>query len=326
MLIATKVPHYTCTSIDDFERIFNEQRKRLNTDYVDFYLMHMITSIESWERCVELGVPEWLAQKQAAGQIRRVGFSYHGGREDFPRIVDAYDWDIAQIQLNYLDAGSQAGLDGLFYAAARGLGVVIMEPLRGGKLANNLPPGAKRVFQQANAARAAAGKPELSFAQWGFQWLFDLPEVMCVLSGMNSTEQIEENCAIAESALPHSLGAEDDAAYDAAIAEIRAVDKVPCTGCGYCMPCVKGIDIPTCFRNYNQRFAEGWISGFSAHIMTVGLAAEPKSASLCIKCGKCAKRCPQHIDIPTEMERVAKMYEGPIYRGVQRFKGLYWKS
>ena len=326
MLIATKVPHYTCTSIDDFERIFNEQLARLNTDYVDFYLMHMLTSLESWERCVKIGVPEWIAQKKESGQIRHFGFSYHGGREDFIKIIDAYDWDIAQIQLNYLDAGSQAGLDGLFYAAARGIGIIIMEPLRGGKLANNLPPGAKHVFQQANKARAQAGKQELSFAQWGLQWLFDLPEVTCVLSGMNSIEQIEENCFIAESTLPHSLSATDDAAYDAAITEIRAVEKIPCTGCGYCMPCAKGIDIPTCFRNYNLRYSEGWMSGFKTHMMTVALAAEPKSASNCIKCVKCAKRCPQYIDIPTEMENVAKMYEGIIYRGVQRFKGLYWKS
>lgn len=326
MLIATKVPHYTCKSAGDFERIFNEQLKRLNTDYVDFYLMHMLTSLDSWNRCVSLGVEDWIAQKKASGQIRHIGFSYHGGREDFPKIIDAYDWDFCQIQLNYLDAGSQAGLDGLFYAAEHGLGVIIMEPLRGGKLANDLPAGAQRVFKKANEARAQAGKPALSCAQWGLQWLFDLPEVTCVLSGMNSIEQVEENCAVADAALPHSLSPEEDAAYDAAIDEIRAVEKVPCTGCGYCMPCAKGIDIPTCFRNYNLRFSEGWYSGFSTHIMTTALTADPKSASLCIKCGKCAKHCPQHIDIPSEMENVAKALEGPIYRLVKRFKGAYWRS
>ena len=326
MLIATKMPHYTCKSLADFDRIFDEELKRLQTDYVDYYLMHMLTSFDSWQRCVDLGVVDWIAGKKASGQIRRIGFSYHGGREDFPRIVDAYPWEFCQIQLNYLDAGSQAGLDGLHYAAQEGLPVIIMEPLRGGRLAGQLPNGAKQVFQQANKQRVAEGLPELSLAQWAFRWLYDLPQVTCVLSGMNDVAQVKENCAFADMAHPGMLTDQEKAVYEQAIQQIRAVEKVPCTGCGYCLPCPKGIDIPTCFRSYNTRATEGWFAAFWGYVQSTALSAKPHHAGLCVRCGKCAAHCPQHIDIPAEMEQVSKALEGPLYHLVRKFKGVYWKD
>ena len=326
MLIASKMPHYMCKSLDDFDRIFNEELKRLQTDHIDYYLMHMITSFESWKRCIDLGVLDWIDKKKNEGAIRRIGFSYHGGREDFPRIVDSYQWEFCQIQLNYLDAGSQAGLDGLFYAAQCGLPVIIMEPLRGGRLANDLPEDAKKVFQQENNQRIANGLEPYSMASWALRWLYDLPEVTCVLSGMNEMSQIVENCKLANDAQPNSLSVEEHATYDKAIAAIRVKEKIPCTGCGYCMPCPKGIDIPTCFRAYNTKYGEGWMAGTMSYIQNTALVQEPKNAGLCIKCGKCAKHCPQHIDIPHCMDDVRSAMEGPLYKFIKCFKGLVWKA
>lgn len=326
MLIASKMPHYMCKSLADFDRIFQDELKRLQTDYIDYYLMHMITSYDAWQRCIDLGVIDWIRQKKESGAIKRIGFSYHGGREDFPRIVDSFDWEFCQIQLNYLDAGSQAGLDGLFYAASKGLPVIIMEPLRGGRLANDLPDGAKRAFKEANEKRVAAGLEPYSMASWALRWLYDLPEVTCVLSGMNEMVQIVENCKLAGEAQANSLTQDEHAVYDKAIAAIREKEKIPCTGCGYCMPCPKGIDIPTCFRAYNTKFGEGWMAGTMSYIQNTALVQEPKNAGLCIKCGKCAKHCPQHIDIPSQMSAVEKAMEGPLYKLIKRFKGLVWKA
>ena len=322
MLIATKMPHYTCKTIDDYERIFNEQLERLKTDYIDYYLIHMLTSIDSWNRCVSMGVPEWIEQKKREGKIRRIGFSYHGGREDFKRICDAYDWEFTQIQLNYLDAGAQAGTEGLLYAASRGLPVIIMEPLRGGRLASGLAPAAKQVFEQYDILHDT----HTSLAAWGLQWLFNLPEVTCVLSGMNDIAQVEENCALASTVEAGSLSEDVLDVYECAIEEIRKTEKVGCTGCGYCLPCPMGIDIPTCFRCYNTRASEGWFPAMWGYIQSTALTAKPKNAGLCIGCGKCAKHCPQHIDIPTEMKNAAKALENPIFKLVKRFKGVYWKS
>ncbi len=326
MLIASKMPHYRCKSLADLDHIFEEELKRLQTNFIDYYLMHMLTGLESWQRCVSLGIPLWIERKKQEGAIRHIGFSYHGGREDFPRIIDSYAWDFCQIQLNYLDAGSQAGLDGLFYAAAKGLPVIIMEPLRGGKLATKLPEEARRVFETANKQRVNQGLEPYSGASWALRWLYDLPEVTCVLSGMNERAQIEENCTVAAQAQPNQLSAEEHQVYDRVIAAIRAKEKVPCTGCGYCMPCPQGIDIPTCFQAYNTKFAEGWLAGMLSYIQTTALTKEPKNAGICIKCGKCALHCPQQIAIPSEMEEVKKALEGPLYQLITRAKALVWKA
>ncbi|MCH3943375.1 MAG: aldo/keto reductase [Atopobiaceae bacterium] len=317
MLVATKLPHYQCASSADFDRIFDEELARLQTDHVDFYLMHMITSLTSWQRVREMGVEDWIARQRASGRIRHVGFSFHGGIADFKQVVDAYPWEFCQIQLNYLDAHAQAGLEGLRYAARRGLPVIIMEPLRGGRLAVGLPEGARRAF--------AAVDPNLSPAGWGLQWLFDQPEVTCVLSGMNEVSQVDENCDLASRVAAGSLSAEQLAAYDAAIEAIRAVERVGCTGCGYCMPCPHGVDIPSCFRAWNAAASDGWVRGFSDYVMTTSLKAQPANAGKCVGCGRCARRCPQHIAIPQELARVRRGFEGVPYAAVMRFKGLKFK-
>lgn len=317
VFVATKLPHYQCKGTADFDRIFEEQLKRLHTDHIDFYLMHMLTSLTSWQRIVDLGIVEWIAKRKAAGQIRHIGFSFHGSRDDFKRIVDAYDWEFCQIQLNYLDAHAQAGLDGLHYAAAAGFPVIIMEPLRGGHLATQLPPAAQSVFRQAD--------PSLTSADWGLQWLFDLPEVTCVLSGMNSLDQVKANCALADRVGANSLSDETKAVYERAIAQIKRTEKVSCTGCGYCMPCPHGVDIPTCFRCYNMRSAEGYLTGMKEYIMCTSMKAQPSNAGRCIGCGLCLKKCPQGIQIPDVMKQVQDSLEGLPYRIAVKASGTRFK-
>ena len=317
VVLATKVPHYMCKKADDFERIFQEQLTRLQTDHVDYYLMHMLTSLTSWERAVELGAVDFVERHKADGSIRAIGFSFHGGVGEFKRVLDAYPWEFCQIQLNYLDAHSQAGLEGLQYAAAKGIPVIIMEPLRGGRLADKLPSAAKRICDEA--------QPKQSPASWGFSWLYDLPDVTCVLSGMNEIAQVQENAAVADAVTAGSLTDAQRSVYDHVVAAIARDEKVPCTGCGYCMPCPQGVDIPTCFRAYNIKASEGWFEGLKTYIMTTSLREHPTNASRCIKCGKCERHCPQSIAIREELQNVTKALEGPAYKIVAKFKGVAFK-
>ena len=216
--IATKLPQYLVRGAGDLERYFTEELRRLRTDHVDFYLMHMLTDVESWHKLEAAGVRRWLADKKAAGQIRQVGFSFHGGTEMFTRLLDCYDWDFCQIQYNYVDEHSQAGRAGLQAAAARGLPVIIMEPLRGGKLVNLLPEEARRLF---------AGSPRpWTPAEWALRWLWDQPEVTCVLSGMNSLEMVEENCRIADSTRPGQMTREDFALLEEEIGRASCRERV----------------------------------------------------------------------------------------------------
>ena len=183
--IATKLPHYLMNSMEAIEKCFQEELSRLRTDYIDYYLMHMLNDIKTWEKLVDMGILEWIKAKKESGEIRQIGFSYHGNTESFCQVVDAYDWDFCQIQYNYLDEHAQAGRKGLYHAAAKGIPVIIMEPLRGGKLVNNLPEKAKELF--------AEHPKKYSPAEWAFRWLWNQPEVTCVLSGMNSMEMLQEN-------------------------------------------------------------------------------------------------------------------------------------
>ena len=230
--IATKLPQYLVRGKGDFERYFSEELRRLRTDHVDFYLMHMLTDVESWHKLEAAGVREWLDAKRAAGQIGQVGFSFHGNTEMFKKLLEVYPWNFCQIQYNYLDEHSQAGRAGLEAAAAKGLPVIIMEPLRGGKLVNLLPPEAKRLFAESPRGWTPA--------EWALRWLWDQPAVTCVLSGMNDLEMIEENCRIADEVQPGALTQEDFALLERVKTAIQQRVKAPCTGCGYCIPCPKG--------------------------------------------------------------------------------------
>ena len=287
--IATKLPQYMVKNPAAIDKYFDEELKRLRTDYVDYYLMHMLTDFASWENLKKNGIEDWIQRKKEQGAVRQVGFSFHGNTEMFLKILNDYDWDFCQIQYNYLDENIQAGRKGLQAAATKGIPVIIMEPLRGGKLVNMLPAEAKKLIETHNKKRTAA--------EWALRWLWDQPEVTCVLSGMNSLEMVEENCRIASEV---QAGEFDDADFEM-IAGIKAAiektTKVGCTGCGYCMPCPKGVDIPATFRCYNEMYTEGKSGGRFEYAQVVGLRKESSFADQCVQCGKCEQHCPQHLEI-----------------------------
>ena len=304
--IATKLPHYRVKRPEDFDAFFGEELRRLRTDYVDYYLMHMLNDAASWQRLCELGVKEWIAAKKASGQIRNIGFSFHGGTGQFRALVDAWDWDFCQIQFNYMDEHSQAGIDGLNHAHEKGLPVIIMEPLRGGRLAGGLPQAARREFE--------AAEPRRTPADWGLRWIWDHPQVTVVLSGMNDVAQVGENCRIASESLPGQLTAEELALYGRVLKAIHASMKVGCTGCGYCQPCPKGVDIPTCFAAYNVSYADGLAAGMKEYLMCTTLRKVRSNAGLCVKCGSCERHCPQHLPIREKLDEVRRRLENPVYR------------
>lgn len=287
--IATKLPQYLVKTSGAIDRFFDEELRRLQTDHIDYYLMHMMTDVAQWENLKRLGIEDWIARKKEAGAIRQIGFSYHGGTEGFLKILDAYDWDFCQIQYNYLDEHAQAGRRGLMAAAEKGIPVIIMEPLRGGKLVDLLPEKARELVAQNGHGWSAA--------ELAFRWLWDQPQVTCVLSGMNSIEMVEENCRVASEVTTESFATEDFALIDAIRDAINERVKVGCTGCGYCMPCPKGVDIPALFRCWNEMYTEGKSSGRREYWQTVSLRKEKAFARQCVKCGKCESHCPQAIPI-----------------------------
>lgn len=304
--IATKLPHYLIKKADSIEKYFTEQLKRLRTDHVDYYLMHMLTDVKTWDRLKTLGILEWIENKKKSGAIRQVGFSYHGNSEMFCELVDAYDWDFCQIQYNYLDEHSQAGRKGLHYAASKGLPVVIMEPLRGGKLVGLLPEEAKKLFEEYTVKRSPA--------EWAFRWLWNQPEVTCVLSGMNSMEMVKENVRTASEAGVGEFGEAEEQLLKSVVDAINSKVKVGCTGCRYCMPCPKNVDIPGTFAAYNRRYTDGRRAAMLEYFMCTALRKDSSSASNCIECGKCETHCPQHIEIRKELKNARKELEGPLYK------------
>jgi len=314
--IATKLPHYLIRSIGTLEKLFNEQLRRLRTDHIDYYLMHMLTDTATWQRLVDMGIIQWLKEKQASGQIRQVGFSYHGNSDMFCSLVDAYDWDFTQIQYNYMDENSQAGRKGLNYAASRGIPVIIMEPLRGGKLVSHLPEDAKKIFAEYPVKHTPA--------QWAFKWLWNQPEVTCVLSGMNTMEMVKDNVNTASQTAAGELGPDEEAMLQQVVAAINSRMKVGCTGCGYCMPCPSGVDIPGTFAAYNRRYAEGKYWGFYDYMMCTAARKNSTAASKCTGCGKCEKHCPQGIEIREELKNAKKEFEGPLYKVIQKIFRIFY--
>lgn len=309
--IATKLPHYLIKSVESMEKCFQEQLKRLQTDYIDYYLMHMLTDVETWDKLKDLGILEWLEDKKKSGAIRQVGFSYHGNSDMFCKLIDAYDWDFTQIQYNYMDENSQAGRKGLHYAAAKGIPVVIMEPLRGGRLVNKLPSDAVKIFEEYPVKRTPV--------QWALRWLWNQPEVTCVLSGMNSVEMVEDNVETASTVEIGELKEPEEQMLRHVVKAINAKMKVGCTGCAYCMPCPKGVDIPGTFAAYNRYYTDGRYTAWKEYIMCTALRKTSSAASNCIECGACEKHCPQQIAIREELKHAKKRLENPIYKIARRF-------
>ena len=304
--IATKLPHYLMHSMESIEKCFQEELSRLRTTYIDYYLMHMLNDVKTWEKLVDMGILEWISEKKKNGSIRQIGFSYHGNSDMFCQVVDAYDWDFCQIQYNYLDEHAQAGRAGLQHAAAKGIPVIIMEPLRGGKLVSNLPEKAKNLF--------AKHPKQYSPAEWAFRWLWDQPEVTCVLSGMNSMEMLQENIRVASECEIGEFTQEDRKLLAQVVEAINSKMKVGCTGCGYCMPCPMNVDIPGTFAAYNVSSVDGKMEAMYEYLRSTTFRKNATSASNCIGCGKCEKHCPQGIEIRKELKNAQKVLEGPIYK------------
>lgn len=315
--IATKLPHYMIKTMEAAEKCFQEELNRLRTDYIDYYLMHMLSDIKTWERLKELGIEEWIKEKKASGAIRQVGFSYHGNSDMFCQLIDTYPWDFCQIQYNYLDEHSQAGRVGLKYAASKGIPVIIMEPLRGGRLANNLPDKAQKLFADYEVKHTPA--------EWAFRWLWNQPEVTCVLSGMNSLEMVEENARNAATSYIGEFTEKEEALLRDVVKVINEKMKVGCTGCGYCMPCPKNVDIPGTFAIYNKRYTDGKSKAFFEYMLCTVLRKESTSASNCVECGKCEKHCPQHIEIRKELKNARKALERPVYKLAKKVVARFLK-
>lgn len=305
--IATKLPSWMVTSREDMDSFLNRQLERLGVEQIDYYLLHSLDG-NSWDKLDKLGVLDFLNAALADGRILNAGFSFHGSSDDFQRIVDAYDWTFCQIQYNYLDEQLQAGTAGLEYAASKGLGVIIMEPLRGGNLAlPEAPPAIAEIWGEANEKRTPA--------EWALRWIWDHPEATVVLSGLNDEAHIDENLAIAEVAEPNLLTDKERELVSRSAAKYRELMKVGCTGCGYCMPCPMQVDIPMTFELYNKMHmfgneAEGKFM-YALRLSGALTGAEPCFASQCVQCGECVDKCPQHLPIPETLADVVDELEGP---------------
>ena len=304
--IATKLPHYLIKSKAGLEKCFQEQLKRLRTDHVDYYLMHMLNDVQTWQGLCAKGVDQWIRGKQASGQICSIGFSYHGNSANFKELLDAYDWDFCQIQYNYLDEHTQAGREGLLYAESKGIPVIIMEPLRGGRLVQLLPEEAKLLFAEA--------VPKRTPAEWAFRWLWNQTGVTVVLSGMNSLEMVQQNVQVASESKAGELTGEQMELYEKVRQEINRKIKVGCTACGYCMPCPKGIDIPGTFRCYNELYTGSRKAGKKEYLMTTAFRKKQNPVSGCAQCGKCEQHCPQQIPIRQKLKEASRELEDPRYK------------
>jgi hypothetical protein len=303
--VATKLPSWMIESREDMDRYLNVQLQRLKTDRIDYYLVHALDG-SLWDSVAAHGVREFLDAAKRDGRIVNAGFSFHGWLPDFKRIVDAYPWDFCQIQYNYLDQEFQAGTEGLQYAADKGLGVIVMEPLRGGNLGlPEAPPAVAAIWDEAATRRAPV--------EWALRWVWNHPEVTVVLSGMNEEAHIEQNMAIADAAEAHSLSEQELALVERASRKYKELLRVGCTGCGYCMPCPAGVQIPKCFDSYNRMhlFGDPEMAKFYYVINGSGILGTnaPGFASQCVACGECLEKCPQHIRIPEMLEQVATEME-----------------
>jgi predicted aldo/keto reductase-like oxidoreductase len=304
VFIATKLPLIFIKSRADFDKFFDKELERLRTSFIDYYLMHMITDNALWRQLKIWGIEEWIAEQKKQGRIRQAGFSFHGSVNEFFAVLDEYDWDFCQIQYNYSNPSFQAGVAGLKKAAER-MPVVIMEPLLGGKLANGLPPKAAGIFKKAD--------PALTPAAWGLRWLWDQAETTVVLSGMSDQNQLEENLAQADAAVAGMLSAQEHEAYRHVIEVFNASYKIRCTGCAYCMPCPRNVNIPACFAAYNASFSMGFISGMKQYVTSTGVTSTRRSgAGLCVQCGACESRCPQSLAIKKGLGAVYRRME-PLY-------------
>lgn len=289
--LATKSPVWLVNTHEDFEKLLDEQLARLDTDCIDFYLLHALDK-DRWAKIKSLNVFDFLEKAKKDGKIKYVGFSFHDEFPIFKEIADSYNWDMCQIMLNIVDEHYQAGVDGLHYAGSKGIPVVIMEPLKGGKLGQIMSTDIQDVWNQADVKRTPV--------EWAFRWLYNFPEVTVILSGVSSMEQLKNNLEIFKDAPPNSMTDKELSLVHKVKELYKSKTKVGCTGCNYCMPCPAGVSIPDVFSLYNDIYMYDSASESSRSYKR--LAKSNKDVSKCIECKKCMEACPQHISIPDKLK------------------------
>jgi len=294
--LATKLPCWLVEKPEDFDRFLNEQMEKLQTDHIDFYLLHALNA-KTWPKVRDMNVLDWAQGALADGRIGHLGFSFHDKYEVFQEIVDATEmWTLCQIQYNYMDVEYQAGIKGLKYAASKGLAVVVMEPIRGGRLSSNIPPSIQEIWDRMPTKRAPA--------DIALQWVWDQPEVSLLLSGMSTMEHVEQNIESANQSGPGAL-TDDDLALIAQVREkYEELCPIPCTDCKYCLPCPSGVNIPRAFEIYNDLIMYGDLARSQ---MVYSWLKEDERANLCIECGECLEKCPQQIEIPDWLAKAHKV-------------------
>jgi predicted aldo/keto reductase-like oxidoreductase len=299
VLLASKLPVWMVQTYEDFDRILDEQLKRLNTGHLDFYLLHGLAR-HFWEPVRKMGALKFLDRVLADGRVKHVGFSFHDDIKIFKEIVDSYDWEMCQIQYNYYDENYQAGREGLDYLAERNIGVIAMEPLRGGRIVDRIPREVHEVWDTAPVRRSPV--------EWAFRWLWDQPEVAMALSGMSNMAQVLENVDLAWEAQPNSITEEEKDIIREVRDLYRRMMKVDCTGCAYCMPCPHGVNIPMNFSLYNDMFM---FKDPELNVMLYNYMLPPEQrASACTECGECEEICPQHIAIIHDLKTVHETLKG----------------
>ena len=299
MKLATKLPARLVESAQDFDRFFNEQLERLQIEKIDFYLLHGLNG-QSWPKVRDFGVLRWAEDKMAQGHFDYLGFSFHDNYETFKEIVDAYDnWALAQIQYNYMDVDYQAGQRGLEYAAGKGLAVVVMEPLRGGRLAQEPPEPVARVWGTAPQKR--------TLAEWGLLWVWNRPEVSVALSGMSTMGQVKENVATADNSEPNNLTTDELSLIEKVREAYNRLSPVPCTSCGYCMPCPNGVEIPRILQMYNEAIMYDDAQTAQSRYQNPDILKEEQCADQCIECNECLEACPQKILIPEWLKKAHEL-------------------
>jgi predicted aldo/keto reductase-like oxidoreductase len=290
--VATKSPVWAVHKPEDFQDFLDKQLTKLGVDCIDFYLLHALNA-GTWDKCQKLGAIDFCQRMKKAGKIRHFGFSFHDQLPVFKEIVAAHDWEFCQIQYNYLDRNEQAGLEGLKLAHSKGIGLIIMEPLRGGNLVSPLPDKVQDLWKAAPKQRSSV--------EWALGWVFNHKEVGVVLSGMSTMQQLEQNLAIAGSVGPGTFTPAELALVDKTAELYRADTRIGCTGCRYCMPCPSGVDIPHNFKVWNEYYMFGKSAG--ARGAWNWIPADTR-ADKCTECGACLSLCPQHLAIPDELKNM----------------------
>lgn len=297
VFIATKLPTWLIKTREDMDIYLNQQLEKLGTTYIDYYLMHSLNG-KRWKELKKIGAIDFLESAKAAGKIRHIGFSFHDKYPGFKSIIDSYKWEFCQIQHNYFDTHREAGTHGLLYAAGKGIGLIIMEPLLGGKLAGNIPPEVEKVWSKSKLKQTPAER--------AFRYLWNYPQVQVVLSGMSLPEQVKENLLIADTAVADSISDYELKLYKQARRVYLKKMVVHCTGCGYCLPCPSKVAIPWTLGIYNDAHIFG---NKKRHQGEYNFFIPPDNkADKCTQCGACVSKCPQKIDIPAELEKVAEFF------------------